>query len=420
MQEPLLAPTANRLQRANSAGGGTRPRSTGKIRTISPAIDVRRGPAISAAAALNQPPAAARQKDKFVPLSRAPQQGQPPEPNPYSSGSSSSSQPGALAFPLTSAQRGGGIDYGSSSGRPVPAPTIFEDLDGEGPGTKGRITAVTVAEGLDRKKIEALLKAKYPKLETHTYQDVVHATPKLDDPNSGDIFFFDYGTVVFWGISAADEQALQLTVIGPCKLEPLDLHEIEIDEFTFHYSTVEPPHIQNDVITLNKTYAADHQVKLAISHALAQSTLLGCYEERLQDIVEVTRDLPEALAEFGRVQISRKQVARLIGQVFLQRSAVNLLGVVLDVPEFFWSAPDHLQVLHKRVCEYLELDTRVEVLNTRYGVLQEMLEMVRDHQNNQHMSRLEWIVIWLIVAAVVIGCLQVAGLIGFISPGGHH
>lgn len=31
-------------------------------------------------------------------------------------------------------------------------------------------------------------------------------------------------------------------------------------------------------------------------------------------------------------------------QVFLQRSAVNLLGVVLDVPEFFWSAPDHLQV----------------------------------------------------------------------------
>jgi hypothetical protein len=54
MQEPLLAPPANRLQRANSAGGGNRPRSTGKIRTISPAIDVRRAPALSAAAALNQ------------------------------------------------------------------------------------------------------------------------------------------------------------------------------------------------------------------------------------------------------------------------------------------------------------------------------------------------------------------------------
>jgi hypothetical protein len=34
-------------------------------------------------------------------------------------------------------------------------------------------------------------------------------------------------------------------------------------------------------------------------------------------------------------------------QVFLQRSAVNLLGVVLDTPDFFWSAPDHLQVRQK-------------------------------------------------------------------------
>jgi hypothetical protein len=70
-------------------------------------------------------------------------------------------------------------------------PTIFEDLEPDEPSSKGRITAMTLAEGLDRKKIEALLSAKYPKLEIHTYQDVVHATPHLDDPTSGDIFFFD-------------------------------------------------------------------------------------------------------------------------------------------------------------------------------------------------------------------------------------
>eukprot|EP00775_Hariotina_reticulata_P010050 gene10050-10206_t len=300
-----------------------RPRSTGKGRTISPAIDIKRG-ATLASAALHQ--------------------------------------------------LGGGVDHGLIAAA-KPAPTLFEDLEGEVSGLTGRITAMTLAEGLDRQKMEKLLKARYPKLEIHTYQDVVHATPALDDPTSGDIFFFD---------------------------EPLELSEIEIDEFTFHYSTIEPPHIQNDVITMNQSYAADHQVKLAISHALAQSTLLRCYEERLQCIVEMIKNLPEALADHGQVIISRKQVARLIGQVFLQRSAVNLLGVVLDVPEFFWSSPDHLQVLYKRVCEYLELHTRVEVINTRYGVLQEMLEMLRDHQNNQHSHRLEWIVIWLIAVALSI------------------
>lgn len=49
-------------------------------------------------------------------------------------------------------------------------PTIFEDLEQDGPSSKGRITAMTLAEGLDRKKVEALLRAKYPKLEIHTYQ----------------------------------------------------------------------------------------------------------------------------------------------------------------------------------------------------------------------------------------------------------
>ncbi len=39
--------------------------------------------------------------------------------------------------------------------------------------------------------------------------------------------------------------------------------------------------------------------------------------------------------------------------------------------EFFWSAPDQLQVLYERACDYLELDTRVEVLNARF--------MVRSH-----------------------------------------
>lgn len=69
-----------------------------------------------------------------------------------------------------------------------------------------------------------------------------------------------YGTVVFWGISAADEQAVLLTVVNPCKQDPFQMTEVEIDEFTFHYSVYEPPHIQNDIITINRQYAADHQV----------------------------------------------------------------------------------------------------------------------------------------------------------------
>jgi hypothetical protein len=64
------------------------------------------------------------------------------------------------------------------------------------------------------------------------------------------------------------------------------------------------------------------KVKLAISHALAQSTKLGIYEERIQSVVEDTRHLPETLAENGSVHIGRHEIAQLIGQVRLAERAL--------------------------------------------------------------------------------------------------
>ena len=54
--------------------------------------------------------------------------------------------------------------------------------------------------------------------------------------------------------------------------------------------------------------------------------------------------MPQDLAVYGRVRLSRKQITQLMGKVFIQKSNLNLLSSVLDTPEFFWRAPDSLQV----------------------------------------------------------------------------
>lgn len=56
--------------------------------------------------------------------------------------------------------------------------------------------------------------------------------------------------------------------------------------------------------------ANDHEVKLSISLALAQSCKLAVYEERIGLLVEEVRFLPEDLAEYGEVRMSRRQVGR--------------------------------------------------------------------------------------------------------------
>ena len=41
--------------------------------------------------------------------------------------------------------------------------------------------------------------------------------------------------------------------------------------------------------------------------------------------------------------------------------------------------------------------------------------MLRDQQNNAHAARLEWVVIWLIVVEVVVGCFELLGLFGLVG-----
>lgn len=72
-----------------------------------------------------------------------------------------------------------------------------------------------------------------------------------------------------------------------------------------------------------------------------------------------------------------------------------------------------LQDLYDAICEYLEVDTRLETLNARFEVLQATLDVLRDHQNNEHSSYLEWIVIILIIIEIVIGLVEIGGIIGW-------
>eukprot|EP00878_Enallax_costatus_P036920 GHUV01041541.1.p1 GENE.GHUV01041541.1~~GHUV01041541.1.p1 ORF type:complete len:181 (-),score=42.60 GHUV01041541.1:19-561(-) len=62
--------------------------------------------------------------------------------------------------------------------------------------------------------------------------------------------------------------------------------------------------LQNDTITISRHHANDHQVKLAICHALAQSTKLCVYEERALELVFETKHLPQALAIHGTVHVT--------------------------------------------------------------------------------------------------------------------
>lgn len=224
------------------------------------------------------------------------------------------------------------------------------------------------------------------------YRDVVHVERPMAE-RTADIFFFPFGVAVFWGMPR-NEALVFLEEIKSFETETLE--DIETDEFTYVHG--EHSRIVEDEITL-----PNHDVltRFAISHGIAQSVKLGTFEIAIQRTFNSMKRIPEDLAKQGKIRLSRKEIRTRMGALFIERTSINLHLDILDTPEIFWEYPE-LEAYYKMISNYLDLQTRVEVLNQRLSILHELFEMLGNELNHQHSSRLELVIIWLIVVEVIL------------------
>ena len=232
---------------------------------------------------------------------------------------------------------------------------------------------------------------------TQLFRDVIHIQIKEDKQIKGDIFYFSYGAVVCWGFTEEEEKEI-LQSLKEFEKEPLP--KIELDEFTFTYGdTIK---IEEDEIFLHNKSTL---TKLAISHGIAQSVKLSTFEELIQKTIDHTKKLPTDLAQKGKIPLSRKEISQKMGEIFIERNFINLHSDILDTPEFFWDYPE-LEPFYRRAAHYLDVSKRVEILNKRLNVVHELFEILSSELNHQHTSRLETIIILLILIEVTIALLR--------------
>ena len=65
-------------------------------------------------------------------------------------------------------------------------------------------------------------------------------------------------------------------------------------------------------------------IKLAISHAIAQSTKLSYFEECMEHTMLKAQHIPRTLALTGRLGMKREEVVKIVGRLFTSRVDVNL------------------------------------------------------------------------------------------------
>ena len=252
--------------------------------------------------------------------------------------------------------------------------------------------ALCTAKTYTLKNLYDAMNAKY---KTTIYKDVVHVIlDKNEHHPETDVFLFSYGVSVFWGMDVLEGLKFLKNEISIFEEYP----NADIDKDIFTYVYADTSKIIDDEISL-----LNHDIltKLALSQGMAQSVKLGTFETSIKKTFELTKKIPQDLAKYGSISLSRKEIRKKMGELFIERNAINLHMDILDTPEFFWEYPE-FEFLYIMVANYLDIRTRVEILNQRLNIIHGLFEMLGTELNHSHSNRLEMTIVCLIVIEVLI------------------
>ncbi|KAH3901066.1 probable Sporulation protein RMD1 [Saccharomycodes ludwigii] len=239
------------------------------------------------------------------------------------------------------------------------------------------------------------------------HQDII----RLDDEGGEiivsdkqpDLFIFEYGVIVMWGFTEREEKAF-LNDLDSFEREKLAEEDVQVEEFNYYITQSYQPRIYNDFITLKD--GSNYLVKLSISHAIAQSVKISLFEELVDNTIEDTQDIPQQIASVGKISMTKEEIMKSIGELFILRININLHGSVMDSPELMWAEP-HLEPIYQATRGYLEINQRISLLNQRLEVISDLLQMLKEQLGHSNEEYLEFIVIVLVGVEVLVSVVNI-------------
>lgn len=257
-------------------------------------------------------------------------------------------------------------------------------------------------------------------------RDVHDLSVKFYDPSVSEVFVFEFGAVVCWGFWRGEERDLLDRItefVTQGKIAPAAVPDNE-DDVAFIVVPSGPlgsperggggyigevllapeVSISSDVLQLSEMTTTEQ--RLAISFAMGQSCVLAVFEAQIEMKIPKYNAVPLTLSRFGKVSMTCATIGQMIGELFVIKHDLNLHTDILDTPDFFWEQEKYMKE-YDLAWNYLEMTSRVDVLNKRLDMIKDLLDMLQRQMEHNELMSLDWIIIWLIVLYCL---LEVAAL----------
>jgi uncharacterized Rmd1/YagE family protein len=242
---------------------------------------------------------------------------------------------------------------------------------------------------------------KRSKIKYQHFGDVLVVDRPLE---SSRVYYFSNGSVVTWHLP----QKRIHNMLRHAKKYTIDaFQKIEQDEFSYQYAekSLIKPHGYFNVDMIHLTENAEDQ--LAISYALAQSVKLQAYEQLVESMISHYAHLIQNLAKYGTIKVPKREIPKIMGRIFLVKSSINLKSEYLNLPKYFWEHCS-LEPEYKKVEKYMDIQKRVDSLNQKLDLLNEIFDMLDSHLQHRHSSFLDIIIIALIAIEIIFSILELA------------
>lgn len=206
------------------------------------------------------------------------------------------------------------------------------------------------------------------------------------------LYLFQYGMVSFFNLKTEEINTLLAQIEPFCSdyftenfSENVDI-KIEPNKLNVQFNLIVLPELDQEMIRLVMLNAS-------------QSVALDRYSEITENLIIETNKHTLFLEKYGRINISGNKLKRFIGKILNIKNKISENLYIFDSPDITWEN-EILNKLNVDLKNVFDLKDRYRIIHDRIDIIKENLELFKDIMDHKESSRLEWIIIILIIIEV--------------------
>jgi uncharacterized Rmd1/YagE family protein len=156
--------------------------------------------------------------------------------------------------------------------------------------------------------------------------------------------------------------------------------------------------VKNDYVTVPQI---DSSLLRIVMLNIGQSVALEHYEVLTDELITSSKHYIQELEHRGKLSISKTNLLKYIGKVLNVKNSIVDNLYILDDPNLVWDN-EELNLLNRHLKTNFDINPRFKDLDYRLQIVENNLKLFTDVLNVRESTRLEWVIIILILIEIVI------------------